>query len=59
MSVIESPEESCENCAFLAADDSCGNPESVYHLRPAVYRDGNEVLQAGWCEKWERVASSE
>lgn len=46
-------EENCATCAFLAPDDTCGNPESVYHRRPAVYRDGREVLQAGWCDRWQ------
>jgi hypothetical protein len=45
-------EENCENCGFLAGDDVCGNPRSVYHLRPMVYRDGDEVLQTGWCDLW-------
>ena len=45
-------EENCENCVFLAPDDTCGTPHSVYHLRPMVYRDGDEVVQTGWCELW-------
>lgn len=45
-------EENCENCAFLAPDDTCGNPDSVYAGRPMVYRDEGEVLQTGWCERW-------
>jgi hypothetical protein len=45
-------EENCENCRFLTEDDRCGNPASVYHQREMVYRDGEEVLQAGWCEHW-------
>jgi len=45
-------EENCENCAFLAPDDTCGNAESVYHLRPVVYRNGREVVQTGWCDGW-------
>lgn len=47
-------EENCENCRFLQDDDRCGNPESVYHLRPMVYRDGDEVVQTGWCDFWMR-----
>jgi hypothetical protein len=42
----------CENCAFLVDDDSCGSAASVYFGRPMVYRDGDEVLQTGWCEHW-------
>jgi len=45
-------DENCENCAHLAEDDTCGNARSVYHLRPMVYRDGDEVLQTGWCGEW-------
>jgi hypothetical protein len=52
MSESEFLEENCENCAFLAADDTCGSKESVYFGRPMVYRDGEEVLQTGWCERW-------
>jgi hypothetical protein len=51
-------EENCENCAFLAGDDTCGNPASVYYGRPIVYRDGDEVLQAGWCDRWAGEATS-
>jgi hypothetical protein len=54
MGALEFLEENCENCAFLAADDSCGNRESVYYRRPTVYRDGEAVLQTGWCEQWMR-----
>jgi hypothetical protein len=45
-------EENCETCAHLAPDDSCGNAESVYFRRPVVYRDGDEVVQTGWCDGW-------
>jgi len=45
-------DENCENCCFLARDDSCGNPESVYHRRAMVFRDGDEVVQTGWCDHW-------
>ncbi len=45
-------EETCGNCAFLGVDDDCANPESVYFQRPMVYRDGEEVLQTGWCDCW-------
>ena len=45
-------EETCENCRYLADDDTCANSSSVYHGRPTVYRDGAEVLQTGWCEHW-------
>jgi hypothetical protein len=45
-------DENCETCRFLSADDSCGNPESVYFRRPMVYRDGEEVVQTGWCDRW-------
>jgi hypothetical protein len=45
-------EENCENCRFLAKEDTCGNPESVYFQRPMVYRDGDEVVQTGWCDRW-------
>jgi len=45
-------DENCENCFFLAPDDSCGNPESVYHRRAMVFRDGDEVVQTGWCDHW-------
>jgi hypothetical protein len=45
-------EENCENCVYLTSDDQCGNSQSVFFDRPAVYRDGDEVLQAGWCELW-------
>jgi hypothetical protein len=45
-------DENCENCAYLAPDDTCGNPESVYFHRPMVYRDGDEVVQTGWCDGW-------
>lgn len=44
--------ESCENCRYLSDEDRCGNPESVYYGRPVVYRDGDEVLQTGWCDRW-------
>jgi len=47
-------EENCENCTFLLPDDRCGNTESVYHLRAMVYRDGDEVVQTGWCDFWMR-----
>jgi len=47
-------DENCENCRFLTGDDACGNPESVYYGRPMVYRDESEVLQTGWCDRWER-----
>ena len=46
-------EENCETCRFLMPDDTCGNSESVYVGRPVVYRDGDEVLQTGWCEHWQ------
>jgi hypothetical protein len=46
-------EENCENCRHLAGDDSCGCEDSVYFGRPVVYRDGDEVLQTGWCDRWE------
>lgn len=49
-------EENCENCTFLAVDDTCGNTQSVYYLRPTVYRDGDEVLQTAWCEQWAPTA---
>jgi hypothetical protein len=52
MSTLESFEETCENCRFLTADDLCGQPLSPYHGRPMVYRDGDEVLQTGWCDHW-------
>lgn len=52
MSDTEFLDENCENCEFLAEDDRCGNPTSPYHGRPMVYRDGQEVLQTGWCEFW-------
>ena len=45
-------DENCENCRFLAPDDFCDNPDSVYYRRPMVYRDGAEVLQTGWCDLW-------
>ena len=45
-------EESCETCRWLLEDDTCGNAESVYFRRPMVYRDGDEVLQTGWCDLW-------
>ena len=45
-------EENCENCTFLTPDDACGNRASVYFSRPMVYRDGEEVVQTGWCEHW-------
>jgi hypothetical protein len=45
-------DENCENCGFLQPDDRCGNAESVYHLRAMVYRDGDEVVQTGWCDYW-------
>jgi hypothetical protein len=48
-------DENCENCAYLTNEDACGNPRSVYHLRPMVYRDGTEVLQTGWCDHWAAV----
>ncbi|HEX8919803.1 MAG TPA: hypothetical protein VF898_14980 [Chloroflexota bacterium] len=54
---METGEESCENCRHLQSDDDCGNPESVYFGRPMVYRDGDEVLQAGWCEHYVRRIS--
>jgi hypothetical protein len=52
MTESEFLEENCENCRHLAGEDVCGNPQSVYHGRPMVYRDGDEVLQTGWCEFW-------
>ncbi len=45
-------EENCENCRFLDVSDDCGNPDSVYFERPMVYRDGDDVVQAGWCDRW-------
>ena len=51
-------EENCENCRFLQSDDRCGNAESVYHLRPMVYRDGDEVVQTGWCDYWSPVGDA-
>lgn len=45
-------EETCENCAFLTREDTCGNAQSVYFERPMVYRDGDDVLQTGWCDRW-------
>lgn len=52
MSDADFLEENCENCISLRPDDRCGNPESVYYLRPTVYRDGDEVVQTGWCDSW-------
>jgi hypothetical protein len=52
MSEADFADENCENCAFLTGGDLCGNAESPYHGRPMVYRDGDEVLQTGWCEFW-------
>lgn len=52
MAEAEFLEENCETCAFLAPNDTCGNEVSVYYLRPTVYRDGDEVVQTGWCEHW-------
>jgi hypothetical protein len=49
-------EETCENCAFLSDEDRCGNPQSVYFERPMVYRDGDDVVQTGWCDRWARRA---
>jgi hypothetical protein len=49
-------EDNCENCAYLALDDTCGCRASVYFGRPVVYRDGAEVVQTAWCEKWEQRA---
>ena len=46
-------EENCENCQFLTDEDRCGNPHSVYTGREMVYRDGDDVLQTGWCEHWQ------
>lgn len=54
MTEVDFFDQNCETCAYLTSDDTCGNPESVYHRRPAVYRDGDEVLQAGWCDRWEQ-----
>jgi hypothetical protein len=48
-------EESCETCKYLREDDECGNAESVYFRRPMVYRDGDEVVQTGWCDLWEQA----
>ncbi len=45
-------DETCENCRFLEGNDRCGNVESVYYQRPMVYRDGDEVVQTGWCDRW-------
>ncbi len=45
-------DENCETCRFLTEGDTCGNAQSVYYLRPTVYRDGDEVLQTAWCEQW-------
>ncbi|HLJ67631.1 MAG TPA: hypothetical protein VKX16_09765 [Chloroflexota bacterium] len=56
MTGTEAFEESCENCASLAPDDTCANPQSVYFSRPTVYRDGDEVLQTGWCDQWSASA---
>jgi len=47
-------DENCENCTFLTSEDTCGNLQSVYHGRPVVYRDGDEVVQTAWCEQWSR-----
>jgi hypothetical protein len=47
-------DENCETCAYLNGEDACGNAESVYFRRPMVYRDGDDVLQTGWCEHWSR-----
>jgi hypothetical protein len=52
-------DENCENCRFLADDDRCGQPASPYHGRPMVYRDGDEVLQTGWCDQWKGRADAE
>jgi hypothetical protein len=52
MAESEFLDENCENCRFLTSDDTCGNAASVYHRRPTVYRDGDEVLQTGWCDHW-------
>lgn len=52
MGEAESFEDTCENCRYLDGDDVCGNPESVYYRRTAVFRDGDEVLQTGWCDRW-------
>lgn len=46
-------EENCENCTYLSSEDTCNNPESVYFRRPMVYRDGDVVLQTGWCDRWD------
>jgi hypothetical protein len=46
-------DENCENCRFLTDEDRCGNEQSVYFRREVVYRDGDEVLQTGWCEHWQ------
>ena len=45
-------DENCENCRFLTEQDECGNGASVYFQRPMVYRDGEDVLQTGWCDRW-------
>jgi hypothetical protein len=45
-------EENCENCRYLDLEDCCGNAASVYYRRPMVYRDGDEVVQTGWCDFW-------
>ncbi len=53
MTELDFSSQNCENCAFLGVDDTCMNPDSVYHGRPAVYREGDQVVQTGWCEGWE------
>jgi len=50
-------EENCENCMHLAPDDTCGSEQSVYRGRVVVYRDGDEVVQTGWCDEWRRIPS--
>lgn len=52
-------EENCETCRFLMPDDNCGNPSSVYFRRPMVYRDGDEVVQTGWCQLWDRASAAD
>lgn len=53
MSDAHFEEENCENCVFLTDEDRCGNPQSVYHGRPTVYRDEDGAVdQTGWCDQW-------
>jgi len=58
MSEADFFDENCENCTHLTPEDLCGNSLSPYHGRPMVYRDGEEVLQTGWCEYWKAAAQA-